>query len=695
MAKTKSTMQSDAKAAPLNTNLAAYRLDDAGSQLTSNQGTPIPEDNNSLRAGVRGPTLAEDFYFLEKIQHFDHERIPERVVHARGVGAHGFFEATADIENFTCADFLKAGTMTPVFVRFSTVAGERGSTDLARDVRGFATKFYTQQGVFDLVGNNIPVFFIQDAIKFPDLVHAVKPEPHNAIPQAASAHDTFWDFVSLTTEATHMLMWTMSDRALPRSLAMMEGFGVHTFRLINEAGEPTLVKFHWKPKAGTHSLIWEEAVQVSGCDPDFHRRDLWQLIEDGHYPEWELGLQIFNEADAAEWPFDVLDATKLIPEELCPVTIVGRMVLNRNPDNYFAETEQVAYSTGHLVQGIDVSEDPLLQGRMFSYQDTQLSRLGSPNLHELPINKSLSPVHSNQRDAQMRMTINEGRAAYSPNTVGGGCPMTGGKGFIHFPAPVSGIKQRIRSETFADHFSQATLFYRSQTPVEQAHIANAFSFELGKVESVAIRERMIGNLAKVDSSLAAKVGDALDIVPDAAKGGPAPDVRVNPEVTESAELSLMFRPGRNGIKGLKVAVLVGAGSDGEQVDATKTALTAEGASVKVVAARLGVVKAKAGGNIFIDHTLATQPSIAFDAVVIPGGPLANTLAVTRDAIHFVHQMNCHLKTIVACKDAKALLDAANVTMGDSGVLPMANSKAGWKTIAAAIAKLKHYEREPK
>ncbi|MES2885942.1 MAG: catalase [Pseudomonadota bacterium] len=693
MPTTKSRTRSSSTAAT-NTNLAAYRVDDAGSSLTSNQGIPIPEDNNSLRAGVRGPTLAEDFHFLEKIQHFDHERIPERVVHARGVAAHGFFEATADIKDVCCAEFLKPGTMTPVFVRFSTVAGEKGSSDLARDVRGFATKFYTQQGVFDLVGNNIPVFFIQDAIKFPDLIHAVKPEPHNAIPQAASAHDTFWDFVSLSTETTHMLMWVMSDRALPRSLSMMEGFGVHTFRLINEEGAASLVKFHWKPKAGTHNLIWDEAVQVSGADPDFHRRDLWQLIEDGHYPEWELGLQIFTEADAAEWPFDVLDATKLIPEELCPVQIVGRMLLNRNPDNYFAETEQVAYSVGHLVPGIDLSEDPLLQGRVFSYQDTQLSRLGSPNFHELPINKSLSPVHSNQRDAHMRMTINQGRAAYSPNTVGGGCPMTGGKGFVHYPAPVSGVKQRIRSETFADHFSQATLFYSSQTPVEQAHIAKAFSFELGKVESVEIRERMIGNLAKVDAQLAATVGDALDIVPDTAKGAPAPDVQVSPTVTISKELSLMFRPGSNGIKGLKLAVLVAAGSDGKQVASAKAALTAEGATVKIIAVKLGTVSAKDGGSIAIDHTLATQPSIAFDAVIIPGGPLADTLAITRDAINFVHQMNCHLKTIIACKYAKPLLDAAKVAMGDAGVLPMADSKAGWQKIAAAIAKLKHYEREP-
>ncbi len=415
--------------------LDAYRVSDEGAGLTSNQGIPIPDDDNSLRAGERGPTLAEDFYFLEKIQHFDHERIPERVVHARGVGAHGYFEASKDISNVTQAKFLKPGVQTPVFVRFSTVAGEKGSSDLARDVRGFATKFYTEEGVFDLVGNNIPVFFIQDAIKFPDLIHAVKPEPHNAIPQAASAHDTFWDFASLTTETTHMLMWVMSDRALPRSLAMMEGFGVHTFRLINAAGAATLVKFHWKPKAGTHSLIWDEAVQISGADPDFHRRDLWEQIEAGNFPEWELGLQLFTEKDAAKWPFDVLDATKLVPEELCPVTIVGKMVLNRNPDNYFAETEQVAYSVGHLVPGIDLSEDPLLQGRVFSYQDTQLSRLGSPNFTELPINRSRSPVHSNQRDAHMRITINQGRAAYSPNSVGGGCPMTGRPGFKTFPTP--------------------------------------------------------------------------------------------------------------------------------------------------------------------------------------------------------------------------------------------------------------------
>ncbi len=689
MAKAKSTLRAVPRG---NTDvLDAYLVSDEGAGLTSNQGIPIPDDDNSLRAGERGPTLAEDFYFLEKIQHFDHERIPERVVHARGVGAHGYFEASKDISDVTQAKFLKPGVQTPVFVRFSTVAGEKGSSDLARDVRGFATKFYTEEGIFDLVGNNIPVFFIQDAIKFPDLIHAVKPEPHNAIPQAASAHDTFWDFVSLSTETTHMLMWVMSDRALPRSLAMMEGFGVHTFRLVNPAGAATLVKFHWKPKAGTHSLIWDEAVQISGADPDFHRRDLWEQIEAGNFPEWELGLQLFTEKEAAKWPFDVLDATKLVPEELCPVTIVGKMVLNRNPDNYFAETEQVAYSVGHLVPGIDLSEDPLLQGRVFSYQDTQLSRLGSPNFTELPINRSRSPVHSNQRDAHMRMTINQGRAAYSPNSVGGGCPMTGRPGFKTFPAPVSGVKQRIRAASFAEHFSQATLFYNSQSPVERAHIAAAFSFELGKLETPAIRERMLGNLAKVSSELAKTIGDNLNIVPDAEKGGPAVVVKARNSIKQSAALSLLYRPGSNGIRGLKIAVLAGPGCNDQQIASAKTALTAAGATVKVLAAKLGTLKGQ-HGEVQVDHTLATMPSVAFDALVIPGGASPAALAKTVEGTAFVRETHNHLKTIVACKDAAPLLATAGVKADSIGVFRYASSKAEWAAVIAAIARLKHYER---
>ncbi len=502
----------------LDGSLASKRVNSAGQVLTTNQGVPLSSNQDSLKAGLRGPTLLEDFVLREKITHFDHERIPERIVHARGSAAHGFFEAYESLSRLTRATvFADAGKKTPVFVRFSTVAGERGSADTARDVRGFAVKFYSDEGNWDLVGNNIPVFFIQDAMKFPDLIHAVKPEPHNQMPQAASAHDTFWDFVSLMPESTHMLMWVMSDRAIPRSYRMMQGFGVHTFRLVNREGKSTFCKFHWKPLLGTHSLVWDEAVKISGADPDFHRRDLWEAIESGNYPEWELGLQTFSEADAEKFSFDILDATKLIPEELVPVKPVGRMVLNRNPDNFFAETEQVAFCTAHVIPGIDFSNDPLLHGRIHSYVDTQLTRLGGPNFHEIPINASIAPVHNNQRDGLHRQAIARGRVAYEPNSLGGGCPFqAGAAGFVSFPkaiepdnAPVD--KVRGRPEKFAEHYSQATLFFDSQTPQEQAHIIGGFRFELSKVTVPAIRERMVSSLRNVSQALAAAVAAGLGI----------------------------------------------------------------------------------------------------------------------------------------------------------------------------------------
>ncbi|MEO6362884.1 MAG: catalase, partial [Caldimonas sp.] len=482
---------------PGNESLDRVRVDSGGQMLTTNMGIAVSDNQNSLKAGLRGPTLLEDFILREKITHFDHERIPERVVHARGSAAHGYFESYQDLSPITrAAPFADAGKRTPVFVRFSTVAGERGSTDLARDVRGFAVKFYSDEGNWDIVGNNIPVFFIQDAMKFPDLIHAVKPEPHNAMPQAASAHDTFWDFVSLSPESTHMLMWVMSDRAIPRSLRMMQGFGVHTFRLVNAAGESRFCKFHWEPVAGTHSVVWDEAVKISGADADFHRRDLWESIEAGVYPEWELGLQVFTEEEAEAFSFDVLDATKLVPEELVPVRKVGRMVLNRNPDNFFAETEQVAFGTANLIPGIDTSNDPLLQGRHHSYLDTQLSRLGGPNFHEIPINASVAQVHNNQRDAIHRQAIPRGRVAYEPNSLGGGCPFQAGmKGFVSFAQPVFEDKVRGKPEKFADHFTQAALFFNSQSQAEKNHIIGAFRFELTKVGVQAIRERVISMLA--------------------------------------------------------------------------------------------------------------------------------------------------------------------------------------------------------
>ena len=538
---------------PIGQNPAAgpldrVRVDSTKRALTTNQGVPVADNQSSLKAGLRGPTLLEDFILREKITHFDHERIPERIVHARGSAAHGFFECTRALPEYTRASlFAEVGKQTPVFVRFSTVLGERGSTDTARDVRGFAVKFYTDEGNWDLVGNNIPVFFIQDAMKFPDLVHAAKPEPHFAMPQAASAHDTFWDFASLMPEITHMLMWAMSDRAIPRSYRTMQGFGVHTYRLVNERGDSQFVKFHWSPKAGTHSLVWDEAVKISGADPDFHRRDLWEAIEAGAYPEYELGVQIFSEEQAEGFSFDVLDATKIVPEELVPVIPVGRLVLNRNPDNFFAETEQVAFCVAHVVPGVDFSNDPLLAGRIHSYVDTQISRLGGPNFHEIPINAPIAQVHNNQRDGMHRQAIHRGRVSYEPNSLGGGCPFQAGKvGFVSFPEPREATDHKIRgkAERFADHYTQATLFWNSQTGVEKTHIINAFRFELSKVQTPAVRERMVSGLMNVAPELAEAVAAGLGL---SEMPAPMPKVlsrNVKAEVTTSPALSLFARPWR-------------------------------------------------------------------------------------------------------------------------------------------------------
>src|SRR5690349_7229407 len=544
-------------------SLDRVRVDSTGRTLTTNQGVAIADNQNSLKYGVRGPVLLEDFILREKITHFDHERIPERIVHARGSGAHGFFECYEPLTDLTkAAPFREAGKITPVFVRFSTVQGERGSKDTARDVRGFAVKFYTDEGNWDLVGNNIPVFFIQDAMKFPDLVHAVKPEPHHQMPQAASAHDTFWDFVSLMPESTHLLMWVMSDRAIPRSFATMQGFGVHTYRMVNAEGDSVFVKFHWSPVAGTHSLVWDEAVKISGADPDFHRRDLWERIESGNYPEYELGLQVFTEEQAEQFSFDILDATKIIPEELVPLRPVGRMVLNRNPDNFFAETEQVAFCTAHVVPGIDFSNDPLLAGRIHSYVDTQITRLGGPNFHEIPINAPVAQAHNNQRDGFHRQALPPGRVSYEPNSLGGGCPFQAGmKGFVSFPQPTDGDKLRGRPELFADHYTQARLFWNSQSPIEQLHIIKAYRFELTRVQTPAVRERVVAGLANVDAALAGAVADGLGMdVPEA-----LPRVLEDPpqpEIEQSPALSLFARPGSLGVRGRRVAILVANGAAG-------------------------------------------------------------------------------------------------------------------------------------
>lgn len=671
-------------------DLSINKSDGTNKFLTTDQGVRINDDNNSLKAGERGPSLLEDFILREKITHFDHERIPERIVHARGSGAHGFFEVTNPIPELTKAGFLQeAGLKTPVFARFSTVAGSRGSTDLARDARGFAVKFYTQEGVYDLVSNNIPVFFIQDAAKFPDLVHALKPEPHNEMPQAASAHDTFWDFISLMPESMHMIMWTMSDRAIPRSYRMMEGFGVHTFRLINEAGESTFVKFHWKPKLGTHAVVWDEAQKISGKNPDFHREDLWEAIEMGNFPEWELGIQIIPEADEHKYEFDLLDPTKIVPEELVPVTIIGRMVLNKNPDNFFAETEQIAFHPGHIVPGIDFSNDPLLQGRLFSYTDTQLSRLGTPNFHEIPINRSVAPVHNNQRDGQMRQEINKGRVSYHPNSLGGGCPYQAKiseGGFSSFNERIDAHKVRERSESFRDHFSQAKLFFNSQTATEKSHIVKALCFELGKVETTAIRVRMLGLLSKVDAQLAQKVAEGLGatvppilekplnkgVSPENEESGIHEPQTIESSVETSDALSMIKNPTNSPtIASRKVAIICSEGVSDIAVKNMKNALLKEDAKGFVVAPHLGSVLTDTG-SINADYTFLTASSVLFDAVYIPHGEKLSILAQNDDVMEFINDAYKHCKLIAADGEAFELINSApfalKISNDDRGIL---------------------------
>ncbi len=646
-----------------------------GQALSSNQGLKISDDQNSLRAGVRGPTLLEDFHLREKITHFDHERIPERVVHARGAAAHGVFQVYEDLSDLTMAGLLTdPSRRTPVFVRFSTVAGSRGSTDCPRDVRGFAVKFYTDEGVWDLVGNNMPVFFIQDAIKFPDLIHAVKPEPNNEIPQAASAHDTFWDFVSLTPESTHMLMWLMSDRALPRSFAMMEGFGVHTFRLVNAAGKARFVKFHWKPIKGVKSLVWDEAQKISGKDPDFNRRDMFEAIERGDYPEWELGLQIVEEKDEFAFDFDLLDPTKLIPEELVPVRRVGRLTLNRNPDNFFAETEQVAFHTGHVVPGVDFTNDPLLQGRLFSYIDTQLRRVG-PNFAELPINRPLNPVHNNQRDAMARTTINPGRVSYFPNRLGDGCPMHSpgaADAFVSYAEHVDGEKIRARSDSFADHFSQATQFWNSMSDWEQVHIADAFAFELNQVENEVVRHHVMNELlVNIADALAqavsrqtgiavAPVGTAANPTPSA----PTPSGPLKPNAKKLSSPALSQDKPGDTIKGRKIAILGGDGVDAPQLKAAMDALTAEDAVVELIAPRAGTIADSAGNSHKVNRAAVNAASVIYDAVVVPGGASAAALAASGLAIHFVNEAYRHGKPIAFIGEGRALLAAS--ALGKAG-----------------------------
>ena len=686
--------------------------------LTTNQGVKINDNNNSAKAGERGPSLLEDFILREKITTFDHERIPERIVHARGSAAHGYFELYKPIDKYTKAGFLNDTSIkTPVFVRFSTVAGSRGSTDLARDVRGFAVKFYTQEGIFDLVGNNMPVFFIQDAMKFPDLIHAVKPEPHNEIPQAASAHDTFWDFISLMPESMHMIMWVMSDRAIPRSLRMMEGFGVHTFRFINAQNESHFVKFHWKPKLGTHSVLWDEAQKISGKNSDFHKQDLWEAIESGNFPEWELGVQIIPESDEHNFDFDLLDPTKLVPEEIVPVTIIGKMTLNKNPDNFFAETEQVAFHPGHVVPGIDFTNDPLLQGRLFSYTDTQLSRLGSPNFHEIPINRTISPMHNNQRDGHMRQEIPIGRVSYHPNSLGGGCPFQAKideGGFSSFNERIDAHKVRDRSASFSDHFSQATLFYQSQTDTEQEHIIKALTFELGKVETVAIRERMLGLLSRVDPILVSKVAKGLGLktprtVEQPLNHGVGADADpskhepsfVKSSIDTSNALSMLkSEVGKDTIVTRQIAFLCAEGVNAESVQNMKTALKNAGAVVKVVAPHLGTIISEEGTEIPVDQSYLTAASVLFDAVFVPAGKGILALKNNLEVKEFLNDAYKHCKFIAAEGHGIEILPFVNNNDKDRSILDvgiLVSDQLGDEYLAAsfidALAKHRFWERE--
>lgn len=665
----------------------------------------LSTNQSSLKAGHRGPTLLEDFILREKITHFDHERIPERVVHARGSGAHGYFECTKAIPDLTKASlFAKAGKRTPLFAHFSTVAGNKGSADTVRDTRGFSIKFYTDEGNWDFVGNNIPVFFIQDAIKFPDVIHAIKPEQHHNMPQASSAHDTFYDFISLMPESLHHLFWVLSDHGLVRSYRTMQGFGIHTFRLVNAAGKSSFVKFHWQPEQGTHSCVWDEASRIAGADPDYHRRDLWEAIETGNFPSWELQLQVFSEEQANELDFDVLDATKLIPEELVPLQTVGRMVLNRNPDNFFCETEQVAFCPSHVVPGIDFSNDPMLQGRLHSYLDTQLTRLGGPNFHEIPINQPLAQVHNNHRGGLHRHTINRGRVSYEPNSLGGGCPFQAGvaSGFASFPEMVQGEKLRVKPDSFRDHYSQTRLFYRSQTEVEKKHIIDAFRFELTRVAVPTIRTRMLSHFVNVDAHLAQEVAKGLGMeVPPAAPM--ACERMSNPGVETSPSLSLFYRQGlaAKSLAGRRIALLVDDGVDLGPIKLAAQALAKAGAMGRIVGgSRLGAVKSKDGSTAVIEATVEAMPTVLWDAVVIPGGKPEMSKDMTM--MDFIKAQYKHGKPILAMPGTSGILESACIAAKlkdgspDPGVIVADDDASVGDAIAhfqKAVALHRHFQRE--
>ncbi|MDQ0221005.1 catalase [Peribacillus cavernae] len=668
-----------------NEQLEQFRVDDEGQKLTTNQGLKVSEDEFSLKAGERGPTLMEDFHFREKMTHFDHERIPERVVHARGYAAHGEFEVYESMKEYTKAKFLQdPAVKTPVFVRFSTVAGSRGSAETVRDARGFATKFYTEEGNYDLVGNNIPVFFIQDAIKFPDLVHALKPEPHNEFPQAASAHDTFWDFVANNQEAAHMVIWTMSDRGIPRSFRMMEGFGVHTFRFVNDQGKAHFVKFHWKPVLGAHSLVWDEAQKIAGKDPDFNRRDLWESIDNGDYPKFELGVQLLTEEDEFKFDFDILDSTKLWPEEDVPVKIIGKMTLNRNVDNVFAETEQVAFHPGHVVPGIDFSNDPLLQGRLFSYTDTQLIRLGGPNFHELPVNRPVCPFHNNQRDGYGRQTINRGQVNYHNNSLAANTPATVSEaegGYVHYQEKVEGRKVRSRSESFKDHFSQATLFWNSMSKPEKEHIIDAFSFELGKVKSKSVQQQVVDMFANVSLELATAFAGAIGAVPP--KEGGSEVTKASPALSQ---LNTKKKPDTR-----KVGVLLGNGFNGSEVQSVLEALKAKGIQPEIISDKLGKVKGTDGSALEADHTFLTASSVLFDAIYAAGGS-GESKKFLQGAAYFVSEAFSHYKPIGATHEGKQWLEAGNME-NSPGVIKGEDVNGFAEEFVEAISAHRHWDRQ--
>ncbi len=680
-----------------NESLEVYR-EGAGDQLTTDQGVKINDTDNSLKAGSRGPSLHEDFQFQEKLSHFDRERIPERVVHARGSGAHGYFQPYESMAEFTKAKFLQAPSVrTPVFVRFSTVGGSRGSADSVRDVRGFSVKFYTEDGNYDIVGNNIPVFFIQDAIKFPDIVHSIKPEPDNEMPQASTAHPSFWDFISLVPESTHMIMWLLSDRTLPRTFSRMQGFGVHTFRWVNAEGKSRFVKYHWKPILGVHSNVFDEAQKLAGKDPDFHRRDLWDSIEMGNYPEYELGVQIIEEADEHKFDFDILDSTKLIPEELVPVHPIGKMVLNRNPDNFFAETEQVAFKPSNVVSGIDFSDDPLLQGRLFSYHNTQVYRLGSPNFVHLPINRPVCPFANNNQDGRMQMEVKTSRVNYSPNSLGDNKPAVSSEAegaYVSYPEHVEGHKVRERSPSFQEHFSQATLFWNSLSVPEKDHLVEAAHFELGKVKNKDVRQRMVDRFNQVDHELAKRIAEGIGI--------PAPTEAVVQNHGQRSD-ALSQENTTKTAKGRKVAILAADGVDASQMMAMKKALKEVDVEAEVVS-KFGTLKTKDGQEMEADKTFLTGASVMFDAIYVPGGAQSvEMLKMNGQALNFIDEAFKHCKPLAATGEGVELLKASRiqgVTLADSsmqddkGVVTARNADASEiaKSFIQAIAQHRHWTR---